>query len=273
MSIPRVKKRLSYYRYRCVEEGKEGKLHLVHLIVLQIVTWLNPFEYLMKYVAKIKVERLYQSYLDDSKVAEHFREMYLPEQFQNGGGFVLDFGCGRGRYCAMLSQCGFKVIGIDPLSHDYWQRIPNAQFIQGSSEELKSFKDETFDLCISFQVLMYIQNDEETVNELARVLKKKGWLLLQVSNRNNLKTAITHRYIVNDPKISRYYTSEEICLLLKQAGFRVGRIWTEKFYSPFFTQFFNFLFEIILPHQVLDLVSYYTPSKYRGMINIMAQKV
>jgi len=249
-------------------EGKKGKFHLVRLIALQLLIWLNPFEYLRR----TKVEKLYQSYLDDRKVAEHFRKSYLPEQFQNNRGLVLDFGCGRGRHCAMLSQCGFKVIGIDPLRYDYWHRIPNAQFIRGSSEELAFFKDESFDLCISFQVLMYIQNDEKAVNGLVRVLKRDGWVLLQVTNQNNLKTAITHRYLSNDPRIIRYYTPEEASLLLERAGLKVSKVWTEKFYSPFFTLFFGFLLEIILPHQVMELASRWTSPKYRGLINILAQK-
>ena len=269
MSIPKAKKRLSYYRYRCAEEGKKGKLHLAHLIAVQLVSWLNPFEYLKR----IKVERLYDGYLTDQKVAKDFRKRYLPEQFQDGGGLALDFGCGRGRHCAMLSQCGFKVVGIDPIRYDYWQKIPNAQFLQGSNKELKLFKNESFDLCISFQVLMYIRNDKETVRELARVLRRRGWLVLQLTNQNNLKTTITQRRLINDPRIIRYYTPEEASLMLEKAGFKIERIWTEKFYSPFFTGFFNYLLEIILPHQMLDFVSSRTPPKYRGMINITAQKM
>jgi len=273
MSIYRGREWLSYYRGRCTEEGKKGKLHLTRLIVLQLVTWLNPFEYLRQHVTKIKVERLYQSYLSDRKVAEDFRIGYLPEQFQNGTGLVLDFGCGRGRHSAMLSQCGFKVIGIDPLRYDYWQRIPNAQFVQGSSGELKSFKDRSFDLVISFLVLYFIENDQEVLNQLSRVLKRGGYLILQLPNQNNLRTVITHKYLVNDPLIVRYYTTEEASLLLETAGFRIERIWTEKFYSPFFTQFSSFLLEIVLPHQVLDFASRHTPAKHRGMINITAQKM
>ena len=265
MNVSGTRRLVNYYRPRYIEERKKGKLHLARVIAYHLA--LSLFYWL----GTIKVERLYDRYLTDRATADDFRKEYLPEQFQNESGLVLDFGCGRGRHCAMLSQCGFKVVGMDPTRHDYWQKIPSVQFLLGSNRELKLFKDDVFDLCLSFLVLTYIQDDKETVGELARVTRKRGWLVLQIVNQDNLRTIVRHRHL--GPQMIHQYTIEEAVSMLKKAGFRVERLWTEQFYSPFLTTFFIYLFGIILPHQVMDYASRHTPPRYRGVINIMAQKV
>ena len=173
----------------------------------------------------------------------------------------------------MLSQCGFQVTGIDREKSAYFQKISGARFIKGDDSTLTTLKSESFDLCISFQVLMYVKHDKEALRQLRRVLKNNGWIVLQLTNQNNYRTAITHKYLINDPYVVRYYTIEEASLKLESAGFRIERVWTEKFYAPFCTGFFNYILEILLPRQVLNLASRLTPPRHRGLINILAQKV
>ena len=254
-----------YYWNRCIEEKEKGNLHLARTIAYQLA--LSPLNLLWR----LKNERLYSRYLTDRATADRFRTTYLPERFQQESGFVLDFGCGRGRHSAMLSLCGFNVVGMDPVRHSYWRKIPSTQFLQGGDGELGLIKNESFDLCISFLVLTYIQDDKRTVSELARVLRRGGWLVLQLVNQDNLRTSIRHRHL--GPQMIHQYTTEEATSMLEKAGFRVERIWTEKFYSPFLTTFFNYLLETVLPHQVLDYASRHTPPRHRGLLNITAQKV
>jgi SAM-dependent methyltransferase len=194
-------------------------------------------------------------------------------EFWHKEGLVLDFGCGRGRHCAILSQCGFKVVGIDLETFGYWLKIPDVQFIQGDERKLEAFHDETFDLAISFQVLYVIKDDVTLLNELLRVVKRGGYLVLQVTNQDNLRTVITHKYLVSDPQILRYYTIEGITLLLSNVGFKVVKIWTEKFYPPYLLGAIGFLLEFIFPHCVQEWTSNRTPPRNRGLINVIAQKV
>ena len=143
-----------------------------------------PFSYL----TRKKKKRLYEKCLNDRDAAERFRRIYLPANYHNREGLVLDFGCGQGRHTAMLSQCGFNTIGMDPCDNAYWKNIPNAKFIKGTEAELQFFKDNIFDICLSMQVLMYIENDRKVIMGLYRLLKKKGLLILQVTNKDNLRT-------------------------------------------------------------------------------------
>ena len=267
VSVSRARRLADYYKRKCAEERRKGRIHLVRVIVHHLASALP------RWLARVKVGRLYDKYLTDQATADSFRREYLPEQLQYESGLTLDFGCGRGRHCAMLSQCGFKVVGMDPERHDYWRRIPNAQFLQGGDRELPMFKSESFDLCLSFLVLTYIQDDKEVVRELSRVIKSGGWLVLQTVNQNNLRTVVRHDTLDPQRNTLHQYTIKEAVSMLEEAGFRVERVWTAQFYSPFLTTLFVYLLSVILPHQVAEFMSQHTPPKYRGVINLRAQRI
>lgn len=253
------------YRKRFWEEWRRSKIRWIRLVV----RGLSPFTYLGIW----RVGRMYESYLNDRVMAEKFKMGYLPMELQRGVGSVLDVGCGRGRHVAMLTQCGFDVVGVDLVEHDYWRRVPNAEFIKGDAVKLGFIKEGVFDLCISFLVLSVIEDDWQAIRQMSRVLKRDGWVVVQVTNRENLRTASTGKFLSNDRDTVRYYTVGEVRALLERSGFEVERVWTEKFYSPILTGWFNYLFEILLPRRVMEYVSDRTEPEHRGLINIVARKV
>ena len=220
---------------------------------------------------KKRVNRFYENCLKDKNTSRNFRQKYLPVEYRINKGLVLDFGCGKGRHSAMLSQCGFDIVGIDPCAHDYWKRIVNASFIRGKESDLEFFKYGTFDIVLCMQVLMYIEDDNSVIRDLYGVLKKGGFLILQVTNKDNLRTKFTKKWLIDEP-IKRYYAIEGIISKLKDNGFVILESWTEKMYFPFFTQFVQFILEILLPEKIYDILSKLTPARFRGIINISAQK-
>jgi len=267
MSASGAKTPIDRYKRRYDKEKARGKLHLVCMIAHYLV--FAP----LRWLARAKTERLYNGYLTNQAMANSFRREYLPDQLWYDSGLVLDFGCGRGRHCAMLSRCGFEVIGMDPEKHDYWREVPSTQFLQGGDGELPMIKSDSFDLCISFLVLTYIRDDRRAVRELSRALKRGGWLVLQVVNQDNLRTAVRHDTLDPQGNTIHQYTIKEAVSMLEEVGLRVERVWTAQFYSPFLTTFFAYLLGVILPRQVADFMSRYTPPKYRGVINLRAQKI
>lgn len=248
---------------------KISKKEIIHKIKKRLLHPTNnpPFSYL----TKRRIGLLYERYLNDRKTAEEFRYKYLPSEFWHKRGLVLDFGCGRGRHYAMLSQLGFDVVGLDCCSNGYWKRIYETKFVIGTDKELCFFKDNLFDICLCLGVLMYIEDDCKVIRDLYQLLKKDGFLILQVTNKENLRTKLTRKWLADEP-FKRYYTLNEIKSKLEISGFVVKSLWTEKLYFPFFTQFLQFVFEILLPRKIYDVLSELTPSKFRGLINIVAQK-
>jgi SAM-dependent methyltransferase len=99
-----------------------------------------------------------------------------------GRGFrsALDVGCGEGRFCRILRQRGIEAIGVDPtlaLVEEARRRDAAGQYRIGRAEKLE-FEDGRFDLVVSYLTLIDIADFRTAMNEMARVLKAGGSLLI-----------------------------------------------------------------------------------------------
>ena len=100
------------------------------------------------------------------------------------GSSFLDVGCGAG-YSLMkaYSELGCDVKGIDPapgahgvgrFTEGLWKERP---IIQGSAEALP-FEDGVFDVVYSSHVLEHVESETQAINEMKRVLKPGGVLII-----------------------------------------------------------------------------------------------
>ncbi len=100
------------------------------------------------------------------------------------GSSFLDVGCGAG-YSLMKAKIEFdcKVVGIDPepgahgvgrYTSEEWKSLP---IIQGSAENLP-FDDNSFDVVYSSHVLEHVSSEKKTLEEIQRVLKPGGVLVI-----------------------------------------------------------------------------------------------
>ncbi len=93
---------------------------------------------------------------------------------------ILDVGCGTGGNFQALIPFG-KTYGLDisPIALELAQHRDSTHLLQGSSLTLPH-PNNTFDLVTVFDVLYHrwIVNDERALNELFRVIRPTGWLLI-----------------------------------------------------------------------------------------------
>lgn len=102
---------------------------------------------------------------------------------------ALDVGCGEGRFCRMLSALGVAAVGIDPVEamiEEAKRRHPGGNYLTGYAESLP-FKDNRFDLVVSYLSLIDIDFLDKAALEMARVLKPKGRLL--IANLSSFSTS------------------------------------------------------------------------------------
>jgi ubiquinone/menaquinone biosynthesis C-methylase UbiE len=106
---------------------------------------------------------------------------------------VLDVGCGNGYVLSRYAMHGARVCGVD-LTHAAvglsrkrfaWMRLPG-RFLQGSAEQLP-FPDATFDCVCSMGVLHHTPDTVKAVDEVFRVLKPGGRLIVMFYHRNSLQ--------------------------------------------------------------------------------------
>jgi len=101
---------------------------------------------------------------------------------------ILDIACGTGYGCKMFVECGAKyVIGCDISNEtvDYAKEHFLEKDIEFHKKDIRNldFPDETFDCVVSFETLEHITEQEHVIDELKRVLKKGGILIISTPNK------------------------------------------------------------------------------------------
>lgn len=97
---------------------------------------------------------------------------------------VLDFGSGIGITANYLAQCN-NVTAIEPDEKSVRERWTDNQYTQiiGSTDKLREFPDESFDMIICHNVLEYAEDRQDVVKEFERLLKSDGKISIVKHNR------------------------------------------------------------------------------------------
>jgi SAM-dependent methyltransferase len=134
---------------------------------------------------------------------------------------ILDAGCGTGGTTLELRRFG-DVVGVDLA----WEALEPARergldrLARGSIEHLP-FRDGTFDVATSFEVVYHlgVASDTVALREIRRVLKPGGVFLLRVPAHDWLRGE--HDRLVHT---RHRYSRVEVATKLHAAGFRVERL-------------------------------------------------
>ncbi len=116
------------------------------------------------------------------RLLDRYRLLYnwLPETDT-----VLDVGCGNGMYTQWLAKkCG-KAVGVDhnQKNLDWAKReFPHCEFVFSNGENLP-FADNSFGAVMLTEVLEHTRDDRATLQEIARVMRPGGTLLLSTPHR------------------------------------------------------------------------------------------
>lgn len=105
---------------------------------------------------------------------------------------VLDLGCGTGVVSSWFVEKHAFVNGIDiapnmvSSARQLLSRFPDrAQFDTGDATALR-FENEFFDLISCISVIEWIEDDKQALQELSRVLRKSGMLIISFPNKHSL---------------------------------------------------------------------------------------
>jgi len=146
---------------------------------------------------------------------------------------ILEVGCGSGRDAITLTELGASVTGIDAsegLIKVAKQKSSDIEFLVGNFLDLP-FQDGTFDGIWSHASLVHLDTTEDVetaFRQFNRVLKTDGYLYIYVKKQyEEEKTAIVSDSLSNHDRFFRYYTEDELTLLLTKAGFTIDEITTE----------------------------------------------
>ncbi len=143
-----------------------------------------------------------------------------------GPGRVVDVGCGTGIYLDGMREAGWEVQGVEPDSDA--ARIAREQFdipvVVGPAEEaLRSLPDASFDAATLWHVLEHVFEPSDVLQEIRRVLKPEGALLIEVPNYGSLVSRIFGNcwFPLELPRHTFQFTRASLTSILDRNGFAV----------------------------------------------------
>lgn len=98
---------------------------------------------------------------------------------------ILEIGSGRGTLLHLLESRGLDVVGLEANA----DRIAEARArygeiaIEQTSGATLPFPASSFDVVLSFDVFEHIRDSDAHLTEVKRVLRPRGWYLLQTPNK------------------------------------------------------------------------------------------
>ncbi len=97
---------------------------------------------------------------------------------------ILDVGCGEGTRLSNLIRKSSHLYGIDASEYAIRRakkQYPDIHFKSGNAEDL-SYKNESFDVVYSAYVLEHLSNPRAVIDEMVRVTKNDGTIVLAAPN-------------------------------------------------------------------------------------------
>lgn len=155
----------------------------------------------------------------------------------NFGKTVCDFGGGRGVFLPTLSKNFKRVVLIDKdtyLAEKIIQKynIKNAEIVR-SDILLKPLPSNEFDIVVAADVLEHFQNLEPVINEIGRILKPNGLLLVSAPSENLFYRLGRKIWRIEKP-VDHYHNAKEIERALLKESFSIEK----KFFIPLNISFF-----------------------------------
>jgi methionine biosynthesis protein MetW len=110
------------------------------------------------------------------------------------GETVLDIGCGMGEFMDLLNQKKAKCVGVDGTKNccDFVSEKGYKCYNVDLENQKLPFKDGTFDVVVSLDVIEHLWNTELYLSEMQRVLKRGGYAILTTPNYNYYKYRVMH---------------------------------------------------------------------------------
>ena len=165
------------------------------------------------------------------------RLSWMDRQIDWAGKRVLDLGCAGGFMAEALDERGAEVTGIDPAEEAIVVARAHAEqtgrkisYDVGVGEDLP-YPDHGFDAVVCVDVLEHVQDLQQVIREIARVLRPGGLFLFDTINRNPLSRLATITVAedilrllprgTHDPKL--FIKPAELRAAMTAAGLEPGR--------------------------------------------------
>lgn len=157
-------------------------------------------------------------------------------------GRLLDVGTGQGVLAQKFADLNYQVFGCDLDTSNFLpQKIPIKKV---DLNQKTPYQNQSFNYIICSEVIEHLENPWHLLREMARILKKKGILVISLPNFSNLISRIVFFSRGNFREFYDYHwqkwghinpiTYPELSKILQAVGFKIEAIKTaQEFEKPF----------------------------------------
>ena len=132
-------------------------------------------------------------------------------------GKILDIGCGTGEFLNTCKNAKWETIGIEPDPDARKMAADNFGLDIRQESALKDLTEHSFDIISMWHVLEHVPRLNERIEELKRLIKPNGIIIIAVPNCNSLDAKIyKENWAAYDvPRHLYHFTPKDIELLFK----------------------------------------------------------
>lgn len=142
-------------------------------------------------------------------------------------GRLLDIGCAMGGFLRVARERGYDVSGVEPSEHTV-SHVRNKLGIEvvNSSLPEAGLSSESYDLVTMWDVLEHLGDPHPTLQEIHRILRPSGLLVLSTGDASSLWARITGRFwqLLTPPQHLFFYDDMSLRKALQLNSFAVKKI-------------------------------------------------
>lgn len=158
------------------------------------------------------------------------KKFNLINKFKNGK-TILDIGCGTGEFINIFKLRNWEVNGIEPnkIAREIALKKYGLEIFDES--HLNNFQDREFDVISMWHVLEHVYNTDLQINQIKRILKDDGIVVIAVPNSASLDAQLYKQYwaAYDVPRHLYHFTKKAVIELLSKYNFEVNNILPMKF--------------------------------------------
>jgi len=155
---------------------------------------------------------------------------FIIEKAKPLSGRILEVGTGKGYFSVVLAGKGYNFLSVDVLAESQEVALSNLEYfgldnlvdLKVENAESLSFKDSSFGVVFSVNMIHHLRNSFKAVDEFVRVISDKGKIVLSDFSRQGLELVDkVHALEGKGKHHSGDVTLKEISLYLFEKGFTV----------------------------------------------------
>ncbi len=141
-------------------------------------------------------------------------------------GKILDIGCGTGEFLKTLKDAKWETLGIEPSSAAREMAVKNYGLDIREEVEIKNLETSSFDVITMWHVLEHVPQLNERIEDLKRLLKPKGIIIIAVPNPASLDAKLyAENWAAYDvPRHLYHFSPKDIETLFKNHELNVFQI-------------------------------------------------